>query len=425
MTLEKLLKKAGKISLVALLSTQLLTPLAPQHVFADDDDDYEEVEDWDDDDYEDYDDYDDDEADDDWQAPAANQYGTPQLNDDWDDDDDQAENWDSQDLDDDDDDDQDGSYYVTINNRQVKVDSDDDWEDIWETYYESVGEDDDKAATPSSQETNKIAKVFHNVELKQNPNFMTEKVTKEDDPSQGFKPGDQLANKDIVEKVEIKTDKPIPTLAQDKKDKQKKQQIDQRAKDKTAANQLVVKDQKQTSKQIPVKANQKTQQDVNQNVYIDEKVLNQEFLALLNKDRQAKGLKPVAHGTHLQEGVNKRSQDLSKIGHIRVNDQAHVRLDGSSFREDFNYLGGQHKNALGENTAMTTYSGNPNQLLSEKALAEQFYQQWKNSPGHYDNMMSPNYNYSTISVKMSDKNALVGDQYNALIAVQVLDSSVK
>ncbi len=383
------LAKIGKGLLVTSLATQILAS-QPLHIALADDDDYE------------YDyDYDDD------------------YDDDWDDDDRRYQNPERKRLRDDDDDDQ----YLLFNGVWLAVDDDDDLEEIWEAYYEGVDEYDDDEQERRARPNRKGGKVnadYLDIELKKHPNFMDEEITEDDDPKQGLVPGQRLENGDEIEAITIKEETPIPSLAQAKKETQY-----ENAKNQEKINTVTVKDPNQTTRTHAIKVNEKTKKDVNENKYLDEALLNQEFLNLLNADRQAAGLKPVEYGTHLQEGANTRTNDLATIGHIRVNNQPHVRLDGSSFREDFNYLGEANKNALGENTAISTYNGNPNQLVSEKALAEQFYKQWKSSPSHYENMMSPDYNFSAISVKMSAKNQLAGEGYNSLIGVQVLDSSVR
>ncbi|MGX7107306.1 CAP domain-containing protein [Hutsoniella sourekii] len=421
------LSRLGKGILVAGLGAQVLVS-QPLHQVLADDDDYEDYEDYDYDDYGDYDDYDDyegydDDDDDDYDDAGYNTYVTETDNvDDYDDDDD-YNTYVTEADDDDDSDDDDDDRYILFNGVWLEVDSDADLEDIWEEYYETVDDyddDDQKQRARPNQTGNKVNKDYLDVELEKNPNFMNPEVTPEDDPKQGLEVGQTLDNGNKVEELTIKEETPIPTLAQGDKETQY-----QNAQNQEKINTVTVKDPNEATQTQAIKVNEKTQQDVNTNTYIDETLLNQEFLALLNADRQAAGLKPVEYGTHLQQGVNTRTNDLATIGHIRVNDQPHVRLDGSSFREDFNYLGEANKNSLGENTAMSTYNGNPNTLVSEKALAEQFYQQWKESPSHYENMMSPDYNFSAISVKMSDKNQLAGDGYNSLIGVQVLDTSVR
>lgn len=443
------LAKIGKGLLVASLATQILAS-QPLHIALADDDDYEYVydydDDWDDDDDDDWDDddWDDDDWDDDqsYHPSGQNFYQDDDDNDDWDDDYD--DDWDDDDWDDDDDDwddddwDNDDQRYRNPERKRLRDDDDDDqyllfngvWlavdddlEDIWEAYYEGVDEYDDDEQERRARPNRKGGKVnadYLDIELKKHPNFMNEEVTEDDDPKQGLVPGQRLENGDEIESITIKEEIPIPSLAQAKKETQY-----ENAKNQEKINTVTVKDPNQTTRTHAIKVNEKTKKDVNENKFLDETLLNQEFLNLLNADRQAAGLKPVEYGTHLQEGANTRTNDLATIGHIRVNNQPHVRLDGSSFREDFNYLGEANKNALGENTAISTYNGNPNQLVSEKALAEQFYKQWKSSPSHYENMMSPDYNFSAISVKMSDKNQLAGEGYNSLIGVQVLDSSVR
>ncbi|AEA01894.1 SCP-like protein [Aerococcus sp. Group 1] len=139
--------------------------------------------------------------------------------------------------------------------------------------------------------------------------------------------------------------------------------------------------------------------------------LNEEFAKILNAERQSKGLIPLSYGDYLQEGADNRSQELAEYGDIRVNGKSHVRPhDGSSFRTAYDPT---IRYGLSENSLLTFIVGNPYQLLSEKYLAEHAFNMWKESPGHYANMMNEDSKSFVFSMKIApDKkgrgNLLIG-----------------
>ena len=211
---------------------------------------------------------------------------------------------------------------------QAFVDDDDDYEEYDDydddDYDDDYDDDDQKRLARPKQTGGKVHPDYLDKKLDKNPNFINPEVTSDDDPKQGLEIGQVLDNGDTVEDLTIKEETPIPTLAQGNKEKQYKD-----AKNQEKINTVTVKDPNEASQTQAIKVNEKTKKDVNTNTYIDETLLNEELLTLLNADRQAAGLRPVEYGTHLQEGVNTRSNDLATIGHIRVNNQPHVRLDDS------------------------------------------------------------------------------------------------
>lgn len=191
-----------------------------------------------------------------------------------------------------------------------------------------------------------------------------------------------------------------------------------KAKDETYINEIVAHTP-QGLLRIPTKLDPATIRKANNYEYINVNKLNEEFLKLLNNERQSKGLSTLNYSSKLQKGANDRSNEMANIGHIRVNNKPHVRPDGSSYRNAFTYLD-YDVNMLGENILGNNFKGNPYELVSEKYLAELFFNQWKNSKGHYANMMNPDYKYSTISMAYGDKNQFSEDMYTSLIAVQIL-----
>ncbi|MBU5610963.1 MULTISPECIES: G5 domain-containing protein [Aerococcus] len=139
--------------------------------------------------------------------------------------------------------------------------------------------------------------------------------------------------------------------------------------------------------------------------------LNQEFAKLLNAERQSKGLLPLNYADYLQEGADTRSQELVDYGHIVVNGKAHVRPhDGSSFRTAYDPT---IRYGLSENSLIDRVLGNPYTILSEKYLAEKVFNTWKNSPGHYSNMMSEHAKAFVLSIKLGQYDGQTGNPLGA------------
>lgn len=191
-----------------------------------------------------------------------------------------------------------------------------------------------------------------------------------------------------------------------------------KAKDSNYINMAVVKDKTGTWA-APVKMNRETLDRSNKQEYLNVEILNEEFLKLLNQERTSKGLKTVQYSPTLQKGTDVRALEQANIGNIRSNGMKHTRPDGTSYRTAFEYLP-YSNNYIGENILGNNFDGNPYQLVSEKYWAEVFFNQWKNSPSHYKNMMNPDYKYSTVSIAFGNKNDYSGDMYNSVIGVQIL-----
>lgn len=175
---------------------------------------------------------------------------------------------------------------------------------------------------------------------------------------------------------------------------------------------------------------------------IDFDELRDEFMYLLNKERESNGVEPLTLGEHLRRGVETRAIELAENGYHRTGknyDKPHKRLDGvRGFRTAFDYLPSYDRcNAcsLGENVLVYTYMpGNerylpndPKYVTDVKAIAEYMFDIWKESPGHYKNMMSSDYKTTWFDVKISDLIYHYGAKnldypLHTILGVQVFDS---
>lgn len=175
---------------------------------------------------------------------------------------------------------------------------------------------------------------------------------------------------------------------------------------------------------------------------IDFDELRDEFMYLLNKEREANGVAPLTLGEHLRRGTETRAIELAENGYHRTGknyDQSHKRLDGvRSFRTAFDYLPSYDRCkgcSLGENVLVYTYTpGNekysaqdPKYINDVKFIAKYLFDIWKGSEGHYRNMMSSSYNTTWLDVKVSGVIYNYGTEkkdypLHTILAVQIFDS---
>lgn len=179
----------------------------------------------------------------------------------------------------------------------------------------------------------------------------------------------------------------------------------------------------------------------------------EEFLKLVNEERASKGLGALTLDESLEKGTDIRSKELAEWGHIRVGenlDQKHKRLNGDSFRTAFDYLPDYDYDGaryLGENLLcntmlpekydyeLTTDDGpiNCNEYLKDyKKIAEDMFKMWKDSPGHYGNMMGEHYKTMWVSAWIAEESSKLGqddeEKMDLLVGVNIFstkDQTVK
>ena len=127
---------------------------------------------------------------------------------------------------------------------------------------------------------------------------------------------------------------------------------------------------------------------------LDVNKLNQEFATLLNRERASKGLAPATIAdvnSPLAKVATVRANEMADYGSLRykgVKEGKHKRPDGSSWMTAYTQDELKQYGRMGENAAES--SGNHWNVISitnEKYLADKFFTNWKNSPGHYKIMM--------------------------------------
>lgn len=134
----------------------------------------------------------------------------------------------------------------------------------------------------------------------------------------------------------------------------------------------------------------------NDGTYINHKNVGLEVLKLVNAERKRLGKRELKWSDGLYKLSTIRANELVNNGSIGFwNDEgkimSHVR-DTKGTPWHTVTKGTEYANrGMGENLAGRTLPYNVYQLFSEKIIANQLYNQWKNSKGHYANMISDNY----------------------------------
>lgn len=149
---------------------------------------------------------------------------------------------------------------------------------------------------------------------------------------------------------------------------------------------------------------------LNQEKFIDIDVLNREMLHLINLDRNAQGIDRLNYISAFLPGSSERASEMRDNASIRFQNNhgelmAHVRdIEGLEWQTAYEYLNSGNKyKVIGENTAQNSIMGNFYQLMSERFLAELFFEQWKQSPSHYENMLDPRFNGTAFTIKVGNE----------------------
>ena len=138
-------------------------------------------------------------------------------------------------------------------------------------------------------------------------------------------------------------------------------------------------------------------------------LLNTEMLALINAERARVGVNPLSYDAALAQGAAIRVEELLSEDSLTVNGVGHVRPDGTPFNTAFAYLGNGEEAMLGENIAQNWVDIEGMEQVDagtttiEKVLARQFYDQYYNSPGHYQNMINGQYTAFATDVRISEQ----------------------
>ena len=150
----------------------------------------------------------------------------------------------------------------------------------------------------------------------------------------------------------------------------------------------------------------KTIDGLNSGTYLDHNLLSEEMLRLVNEERVRIGRRPLKWSNALYNFAKVRSTELANNGHIRFFNEKNESMPHTrdatgkkwyTILADTKYA----NDTAGENTAGYAMSRNVYSMFSEKFIAEELFEQWKNSKGHYENMISEEYKYFGFSVQFS------------------------
>ncbi|ALV21989.1 CAP domain-containing protein [Carnobacterium antarcticum] len=119
---------------------------------------------------------------------------------------------------------------------------------------------------------------------------------------------------------------------------------------------------------------------------IDYVAIEDHILELLNDLRQEKNLNALKPNEQLKKASRQRAKETKESF-------AHTRPDGREMATIFEEPEYEYVYQLvGENIGMATY------YLDEEGMAELMFGGWKNSPGHYENMVRENFEEIGIGV---------------------------
>ena len=145
---------------------------------------------------------------------------------------------------------------------------------------------------------------------------------------------------------------------------------------------------------------------LNSGTYLDHNLLSEEMLRLVNEERVRIGRQPLKWSNALYNFAKVRSTELANNGHIRFFNEKNESMphtrDATGKKWYTILVDTKYANdTAGENTAGYAMSRNVYSMFSEKFIAEELFEQWKNSRGHYENMISEEYKYFGFSVQFS------------------------
>lgn len=147
--------------------------------------------------------------------------------------------------------------------------------------------------------------------------------------------------------------------------------------------------EKITSKIPKSEVSSSSSKETVENTEADLAIIEARIHELVNQERTAHELTALTIEPQLVKASRQRSKEI-------VADFSHERSGESSFsifkEPEYRYI----YQAVGENIVMATYQGTP------KEMGEYFFKLWKESPGHYENMMSPKFSEVGTGVYLED-----------------------
>ena len=152
------------------------------------------------------------------------------------------------------------------------------------------------------------------------------------------------------------------------------------------------------------------------NQLLNLKKLNEEFAKLVNAERATQGRKPLVADENLIKLAKIRSDEQAGVGSLRSHGKKHTRPDGHKFWTVFNEhltseqndrYGTKGENALEDSSMVASAHA----VLNATELARDMFIDWKNSPGHYRNMMSEQYTSFGLSASYTPHSTSAPEYY--------------
>ena len=361
--------------------------------FDDDFDDYEAYES--DDDWDDYDAYDDDDDDydDDWDDYDSYDDDYDDYDDDWDDDDDvysEASNaydvnfvaYDNASASDDvyDEDWDDDAYAANDESYAIPADDeDDDYDDLDD---DQDDDDDDFDDLDDDQDDN-------DDDQDDDDDDFDDLDDDQDDDDDDFDDLDDDQDDQLKSSRPIPVEKPIALPSDQTVDPTQLKAKESLIPTAEAASQKTDAKRPEAKQEQPGKPSADGVTLANQSTTSLSQAISKHFHDLVNQERAQQGLAPLAYQDSYQLAADTRTQEIiDSFSHTRPNGQAFYTANG------FEATGGY----VGENIQQTYASPG----TSPEAIAQELFNNWKNSPGHYANMIDANYKGQSLGLEFID-----------------------
>jgi uncharacterized protein YkwD len=135
-------------------------------------------------------------------------------------------------------------------------------------------------------------------------------------------------------------------------------------------------------------------------IEIDVVSLEQKIVNVINKHRASLKLPELQHDNYLKFAADDHASYLS-IHKILSHNQTNTNKKTPKDRVEF--YGGKNFNVIGENALYSFLETKKYKDKDLNKLAYDLFLQWKNSPGHYANIINKDYNFGSIGLKYDSK----------------------
>lgn len=151
--------------------------------------------------------------------------------------------------------------------------------------------------------------------------------------------------------------------------------------------------------------------------FIDIIEFNRYFVDKLNKERAKRGLSSnIKISESLIKAAKIRSEEMTMESRI-----SHKRPNKDEFWSVFDEVDPSLSDRMSFENALGISMASEAQMVSEKYMAEQFFNSWKQSPGHWEAMMNPEIKIIGVNFSFGfskDKNFLSHINYGILLGIK-------